>query len=462
MENAILIVTLCLSGASLIVCLLVLLLLYKKSKGGASPLSPEYEREQIRAQAEIKSSVDNMQKTMELQMSRQMAELSAKISEQMKNESQGNDARLISFQKGLSDSVSTRFAEISQNEKNQMEAINRTLTDMSEKDNKRISDFETKLSSSVSEQIKTMNEKLDNSLKAINEKVDLSLKDGFKNTSESMASLQKSLGAVEEAQKNIADLKSDIASLNGILASNQERGRFGEWQLELLLENMFQDGKDKLYGLQYPLGDGLKPDAVIFLDGLARHQMVCIDSKFSLVGYESLFDPSVKLSEEEETKAKSEFKSALRQRIDETSKYVIPGKTIGYSLMFIPSDGVFAFVEKEYQDLVETAKRKNVVLVCPCILTPLLGSFRVIQIDAAKSESLAKINEALNVLAKNFKNFIPRWDELSKSIGTLSKKTESFGITVKKIDKGFSKVTNIDFNDEEEKEDPEALEFGEQ
>ena len=459
MELAFLIIASCLSLASLVVSLALLVMVQKRSKGGASAYSPEFEREQIRSQQEIKSSVENIQKTMELQMAKQIAEISARLSEQLKSDNQGSSDRLLAFQTQLSDSLSARFAEIAQKETIQMETITRTLGEISEKDSNRITNFQTSLTQTVSEQVKTMNEKLEKSLKEINDKVDVSLKEGFKATSESMVSLQKSLGAVEEAQKNIEDLKSDIASLNGILSSNQQRGRFGEWQLELLLENMFQDGKDRLYALQYQLGDGLKPDAVIFLDGEAHHQMACIDSKFSLVGYESLFDPSVKLSEEDEAKAKSEFKTALRQRIEETSKYIISGKTISNALMFIPSDGVFAFVEKEYQDLVEFAKKKGVVMVCTCILTPLLGSFRVIQIDAAKSESLAQINAALNSLADNFKRFVPRWVALNKSIQGLTKKSDEFSTTVHKIGKDFTKVANIDFSESEE---DEPLEIEEQ
>lgn len=448
MERVILIVLCVVSLAGLGVSLGVLIMLSRRGKGGSAPLSQEFEREQIRSQQEIKSSLDHMQKTLELQMGKEVAECSAKLSEQLKSDSQGRGERLLAFQSQLLDSLSSRFAEIAQKEAAQMETITRALAEISERDGNRISSFQTSLTQTVSEQIKTMNEKLERSLKEINDKVDVSLKDGFKATSDSMISLQKSLGAVEEAQKNIAELKSGIASLNGILSSNQQRGRFGEWQLELLLENMFQDGKDRLYALQYQLEGGWKPDAVIFLDGEAHHQMVCIDSKFSLVGYESLFDPALRLSEEEALKAKSAFKAALKQRIEETSKYVIAGKTIANALMFIPSDGVFAFVEKEYQDLVDFAKKKGVVLVCPCILTPLLSSFRVIQIDAAKSKSLAKINAALNALGDNFKRFLPRWNDLSRAIQGLTKKSDEFGTTVSKIDRGFSKVANIDFSEQ--------------
>ena len=129
----------------------------------------------------------------------------------------------------------------------------------------------------------------------------------------------------------------------------------------------------------------------------------------------------------------------------------MPGKTISNALMFIPSDGVFAFVEKEYPDLVELAKQKRVVMVCPCIMTPLLGSFRVIQLDAKRSESLVQINEALNRLGKDFKNFIPRWENLNKSIQGLTKKSDEFSTTVRKIGTKFENVQQIKFENGESK-----------
>ncbi len=274
-----------------------------------------------------------------------------------------------------------------------------------------------------------------------------------------MQNLQKQLGIVQEAQKNISSLQNEIFSLNGILSNNQQRGRYGEWQLELLLENMFQGGKGVLYETQYVIQESrgeerqLKPDAVIFLDGEAHHQIVCIDSKFSLVGYEELFDPNKSLSSEESEGCKAKFHSALKQRIDETGKYIIKGKTLQNSIMFVPSDGVFAYIHNAFSDLIEYAKRKNVVLVSPTILQPLLASFRLIQIDAKKSKNIAKINEALNTLAEDFKRFLPRWEKLNKSIKTLSSDSEKFTTTVNKISSRFEKVQNIELSDSSSQSD---------
>lgn len=458
------IATLILSVISISLSAVLLILLLRKSKTGSNPFDPDSERRQIQSQMEIKAVVDNLQSNLPLKLEKEIGELSSKITSSLKDQGRDDGDRFLDFQNKLSESVSQRFAEIVRQETEQMAAIHKTLNDMSAKNEERITSFQSSFSNAVGMSIKEMNEKLSSSLKEINDKVDASLTKGFENTSNTMQSLQRQLGAVEEAQKNLANIQSEIASLNGVLTSNQQRGKYGEWQLELLLENLFQDGKGTLYDTQFNLGDGLRPDAVVFLDGKARHQMVCIDSKFSLNGYESLFDPAVSLSEEETKQAKAAFKAALKGRIEETSKYVVPGKTISNALMFIPSDGVFAFVEKEYPELVELAKQKRVVMVCPCIMTPLLGSFRVIQLDAKRSESLIQINEALNKLGKDFKNFIPRWEALNKSIQSLTKKSDDFSTTVRKIGNKFDDVQQIKFQDgdcekpeSEEQEEPEEI-----
>lgn len=446
MENTLTLIALIVSSLVLVCLIVLIFMLAKQKRFPSSSFDAQPQKEAIEAQVRLNASIENLQKSVEQYLQTKMAEFSASIAKTLKEEGQADNERFLSLQKSLSDSVTQRFAEIVKQEASQAENIHKTLSDMTQKDQERIAGFQNALNSSLVQQLANINAKLDDSLKNINDKVDASLNKGFESTSQSMLALQKQLGAVEEAQKNLSNIQTEIASLNGILTSNQQRGKYGEWQLEMLLENLFQDGKGILYDLQYNLGDGLKPDAVIFLDGKAHHQIICIDSKFSLVGYDALFSQNASLSEEEEKASKSSFKAALKQRIEETSKYVVAGKTISNALMFIPSDGVFAFVETEYPDLVELAKQKRVVLTCPCILTPLLASFRVVQLDAARSESLSQINDALNGLAKEFKNFAPRWTKLNQAIQGLTKKSDDFSITVGKLNKRFDQVQQIDLN----------------
>lgn len=330
--------------------------------------------------------------------------------------------------------------------------LEQSLQNQMNLDTQRLNNFQTTILQNLSTYMTGLNTKLDQNLMDIHTKVDASLKDGFVVTSESMNNLSKQLGVMEQAQKNIESLQGEITTLNNVLGNNQQRGKYGEWQLELLLQNMFGDTKGVLYDTQYALGNegegNLKPDAVIFLDGKDKKKIVPIDSKFSLVGYEDLFDSSKTLSEEEIKNLKSQFRMAIRRRIDETKKYLLPGTTIQTAIMFIPNDGVFAFVETEMSELSEYARSKNVVLTCPSILGPLLYSFRIVQIEDSKNKNLASINVALNDLAKEFKRFMPRWQKLNDSIQRLTTSSSDFDTTVNKIDKKFTGISSMELADD--------------
>lgn len=244
-----------------------------------------------------------------------------------------------------------------------------------------------------------------------------------------------------------------MLDLKGVLTNNQQRGRYGELQLEMILEATFGETKGQLYDTQkviYQDNDGqYKPDAVIYLRGDKSKDLIAIDSKFSLVGYENLFS-SDPITDENKTILKANFKAALKKRINETSKYIIQGLTVKNAIMFIPNDGIFAFIENEYPDLVQEAIGKGVVLACPTILQPMIVSFKVVQDDAEKAKNLEKINKSLDILSSEFKRFSTRWNDLLKATNSLKNKADDFNITVTKIDNKFNKITKGKVNDIDE------------
>lgn len=469
------IITLAVAVIAIILCVFLLVQQKKQMNNATNQNSfdtKDLEKNQIQSATEIKMAVNNLEKNLSLKME---GELNTKMQGQiteivktMKEQSDADTKRLNDFQSSMStnlneqiktmnQTINQRFSEITTKTNEQMNNMEKSMKGLMDSDTNRLNGFQKTIQENMTLQMNVMNQKIDASMKTINEKVNQSLSDGFKGTSESMISLQKQLGMVQEAQKNIANLQGEITSLKDVLSNNQQRGKYGEFQLEMLLDNLFQGSKGILYDTQYILeparGDepALKPDAVVFLDGEAHHQIVCIDSKFSLTGYEDLFDSSKHLTDSEIAQAKAAFKNATRLRIEETSKYIVKGKTISNALMFIPNDGVFAYIHNEFSDLLDIAQKKHVVLVSPTILQPLLASFRVIQIDAKKSKSIALINEQLSALGKEFGRFIPRWESLNSGIQSLTKKSESFSKTVEKIGSKFNKVANIEFDDDEDK-----------
>ena len=349
------------------------------------------------------------------------------------------------------------------------ERFENSLRAQMDSDTQRLNSFQSTITQSLTTYMTSLNTKLDQNLATIHNKVDQSLKDGFVSTSDSMSNLSKQLGVMQEAQKNIQSLQGEITALTNVLGNNQQRGKYGEWQLELLLQNMFGDTKGTLYDTQFILKDdattSLKPDAVVFLDGKTRMKLVPIDSKFSLTGYEELFDPTKELTDEVSKSLKAQFRSAIKKRIDETGRYILPGKTIDSSVMFVPNDGVFAFLESEMPDLSEYARSKHVVITSPALLGPLLYSFRIIQIEDKKNKNLVLINQALNDLSKEFRRFMPRWQKLNDSIQRLTNTSGDFDTTVNKIDKKFTGIANMEIaqlpSDAETETEPEKTDSAE-
>lgn len=327
------------------------------------------------------------------------------------------------------------------------------MMDNQEKNLKQMSELRDIQAKNQNDSMKFMMENQASNLKQMNEIKDIqaknqtdSLKIMMENQEKSlkqMGEVQKQMAEMATVQKSLENISTDVVKLSDILSNNQSRGRFGEVQLEMLLGSIFgETNKGLLFDVQYNLdpGSGLRPDAVIFLDGDERKQVVCIDSKFSLAGAEDIFDSSKKLTDEELAVKTNELKSALKNRINETSKYVIKGKTIDSSLMFIPSDGIFVFIDSKMRDVIEYAYTKNVVITCPATLPPLLNSFKVFQKDVKKTKNVEKMLEQMRKFEGDFGRFGDRWAKVSNDITRLYNDSKDLNITTEKIVNRFDEI----------------------
>ena len=103
-----------------------------------------------------------------------------------------------------------------------------------------------------------------------------------------------------------------------------------------------------------------------------KDKVIPIDSKFSLENYNRLSEEKDPTEREKLEKA---FKADLKNRIDETSKYVKPSEgTMDFAFMFIPHEAIYydllvaqvGAVKVNTRDLIEYAFReKHVIIVSP-------------------------------------------------------------------------------------------------
>ena len=309
---------------------------------------------------------------------------------------------------------------------------------------KELSTFQVDLMKTMNDNFDKTNNRVEERLININDRVNERLDENFNKTNRTFTSVLERLSKIDEAQKKIDTLSTDIVSLQSILTDKKSRGIFGEINLKHILVNIFGERNDKIYRLQYSFNNNTIADAVIFApEPLGT---VAIDSKFPLENYRIMVDKT--RSSMERTNAEKQFKIDVKRHIDAiASKYIIPGVTSNQAIMFLPAEALFAEINAYHQDLIEYAHHKNIWLTSPTTLMSTLTIIQVILKNMERDKYAKVIHNELNKLGLEFARYKERWDKLSRSIETVGKDVENIHITTDKISKRFESISSVDIED---------------
>ena len=259
------------------------------------------------------------------------------------------------------------------------------------------------------------------------------------------------LATIDEAQKKIDGLTTNMVSLQELLGDKKSRGAFGELQLEGLIKNILPPDS---FEFQYTFKNGLKADCVLFLPEPTG--TVAVDSKFPMENYQRMFDVSA--SESDKAKAQKQFKLDVRKHINDIAiKYIIPGETSDGAVMFIPAEAVFAEIHAYHPELIQDSMSKKVWLVSPTTLMAVLNTARAVLKDVETRKQVHVIKSELGKLGKDFDRFDTRMKKLADNIRLAHENAQDVHVSSQKISKRFSQIERVEL-----KEDPnELLEFEE-
>ncbi len=248
------------------------------------------------------------------------------------------------------------------------------------------------------------------------------------------------LTKLEGTNKNVGDIANELKTLQNVLQNPKQRGVIGEFYLEQILKNTLPPGA---YQLQYKLAEGMIVDAAIILDD----RILPLDSKFSLENYNRLLEAK---PAEQEALAKS-FKEDLKRRIDETAKYILPGKgTLDQALMFIPSEAIYydllankvGLGNVSGRNLIQYASEKKVTIVGPSTLSAMLQTImqglRSIEIH----KDTEKIRKNIEQLGKHLVAHNAYMQKLGNSLGTTVNHYNSTYKELGKVDRDIVKITD--------------------
>lgn len=171
-----------------------------------------------------------------------------------------------------------------------------------------------------------------------------------------IGSVHKSLGRLEETNRQIFEISKDISTLQNLLRAPKFRGEIGETLLGNILEQVLPR---EHYSLQHQFRSGETVDAIIRLSA----HIVPVDAKFPLENFQAL---AKAVSEEEKNAFTKKFISDVKNRINEIAgKYILPDEgTFDFALMYIPAENVY-YEAAIKQDLLSYALSKKVIPVSP-------------------------------------------------------------------------------------------------
>lgn len=302
--------------------------------------------------------------------------------------------------------------------------LNKTLLSMTEK---------------FGENFTNLNEKVSEKLERNNLQIQNSVQKQLSESTKIVDEVSKRLTKLDETNRRVVDVASELKTLQNVLQNPKQRGVFGEFYLRQVLENILPPNA---FSLQYKFENGEIVDAAIFLD---KNKILPVDSKFSLENYNRMLEAD---GEERKTLEKK-VRDDLKKRIDETSKYIRPSEnTMDFAFMFIPSESLYydMLVGKvgaggSERDLIEYAfGDKRVIVVSPtsfmAYLQTVLQGLKSLQIEEQSKEIQKRVGQ-LSVHIQKYEDLMTK---LGKSLGTTVGHYNNAHRELGKIDKDVVRI----------------------
>jgi DNA recombination protein RmuC len=295
----------------------------------------------------------------------------------------------------------------------------------------------------IQEQLAKLTERMDERLDKSNSHMQETMRQQFQASSKLITEVTEGLVKLQKGNEQVVDVAERLQTLQNVLQNPKQRGVLGEYYLQQVLENTLAPAQ---FQLQYKFNNGDTVDAIIYLD---KGKILPVDSKFSLENYNRLVDE--KNESTRETLIKS-FKTDLKNRIDETAKYIRPDEgTMDFAFMFIPSEAIYydllinkvGTVQTNSRDLIEYAFRdKHVVIVSPtsfmAYLQTVLQGLRSLQIEEQAKEIQVRVGQ----LGRHLESYDQFMQKLGNSLGTTVNHYNNAHKELKKVDKDIIKIAD--------------------
>jgi DNA recombination protein RmuC len=354
----------------------------------------------------------------------------------------------------LNNSFNTLKQQLNSDSATNREELKKALNDLSENFSRRMTDLintqqqeaetsrknlETKM-----EQIRQNNEtKLEQMRQTVDEKLHETLEkrlgESFKQVSERLELVHKSMGEMQNLANGVGDLKK-------VLSSVKPRGVLGEIQLANLLEDILTPEQYERNFRPNKNRDE-KVEFAIRLPGSSEKQSYVylpIDSKFPIEDYHRIINA---YEEGNLTEVENSRKSMI-QRIkscakDIRDKYINPPVTTDFAMLFLPFEGLYAEVLRNV-GLFESIMRDYHIIICgPTTTAAVINSLQVGFRTLAIQKKTSEVWKILASIKNEFGKFGIILDQTQKKLQEASNNIEKASFRSRQIEKRLDKVQEL-------------------
>ncbi len=280
-------------------------------------------------------------------------------------------------------------------------------------------------------------------LEKVSHRVNDTLEKGQLRQNEALQQLRERLGRIDEAQRNIIKLSSQVEGLREIFVDKRARGAFGEIQLKDLVEKILPPSA---FRMQVTINGKYRVDCLLDLPNPPGP--ICVDAKFPLEPYQAL---RAATDETALKQANSLFGASIKKHIqDIASKYIVPGETAESALMFLPSEAIYAEIHANFPALVEASYRARVFIVSPTTLWAMLNTIRAVLQDVQMREQAGVIQTEVQKMLEDVVRLDDRVGKLQRHFDQAGEDMRQIRISTDKVANRGERIVNLDNSDSAE------------
>ena len=293
------------------------------------------------------------------------------------------------------------------------------------------------LAARQSDLARLVNERLD----AVSGRIGQSMEATTKQTVERLQHLHERLALIDNAQKNLNELSSQVTSLRDVLSNKQARGAFGQARMEAIVQDGLPKGS---FQFQFTLSNNTRPDCVVFMPD---QPPLVIDAKFPLEAVTAHRD--AKTDDQRRVAAQRLRQDILRHVADIAGKYLIPGETQDLALMFVPAELVYSELHDTFDDVVQKSYRSRVIIVSPSLLMLAIQVMQQIHKDARMRAAADRIRHEVAHMINDVGRMRERVLKLQQHFTQSGEDLRHILISAEKVERRAAAIEELDFGEGE-------------